>query len=403
MRDLWLIARHEYRRTVARRGFVIGTLAIPLGIVILVAAGVLVEQMGENRQPVGYVDRAGLLDPASQAALPAADRRVEVRAFSGLDAARAALEAGEIQAFFILPPDYAQTLQTDLYYLDEPPGGDAWRAFDDFVRLNLVASFPPEVRERLLAGPRITVRDLDSGRTFSEDSFAAIVLPIVASFFFFFATMSAASYMLRVVADEKENRTIEVVITSVTPGQLIGGKAAGLLAATLTQLLIYLVTIAAGLAVAAPHVATLRQVAVPWAYLGLMALFFLPAYVLVSAIMIAVGAAVTEVQQGQQVGAILNLFFMIPIFMLPVLIENPGHPAAVFMTLFPVTSFLTISLRWGLGTIPAWQLGVSWVLLSAAAIGLVWAAAGILRAGMLRYGQPLPLRAAAAAIRRRGR
>jgi ABC-2 type transport system permease protein len=271
------------------------------------------------------------------------------------------------------------------------------------VRLNLVASFSPAVRERLLAGPRITVRDLDSGRTFSADSFATIVLPIVASFLFFFATMSAASYMLRVVADEKENRTIEVVITSVTPAQLIGGKAAGLLAATLTQLLIYLVTVAAGLAVAAPRVAALRQVAVPWAYLGLMALFFLPAYVLVSAIMIAVGAAVTEVQQGQQVGAILNLLFMIPIFILPVLIENPGHPAAVFMTLFPITSFLTISLRWGLGTIPAWQLGVSWVLLSAAAIGLVWAAAGILRVGMLRYGQPLTLRAAAAAIRRRGR
>jgi ABC-2 type transport system permease protein len=74
----------------------------------------------------------------------------------------------------------------------------------------------------------------------------------------------------------------------------------------------------------------------------------------------------------------------------------------VFFTVFPVTSFMTISLRWGLGTVPLWQVGVGWVLLVAATIFMIWAAARVFRAGMLRYGQPLNLKSAVAAIRGSG-
>jgi ABC-2 type transport system permease protein len=90
---------------------------------------------------------------------------------------------------------------------------------------------------------------------------------------------------------------------------------------------------------------------------------------------------------------------MLPIFLLPILFENPGHPLMVFFTLFPTTSFLTVSLRWGLGTVPMWQIGLGWVLLVATAAFVVWAAARVFRAGMLHYGQPLNLKAALAAVR----
>jgi ABC-2 type transport system permease protein len=130
-----------------------------------------------------------------------------------------------------------------------------------------------------------------------------------------------------------------------------------------------------------------------------MALFFLPSYALISAVMVAIGGAVTELQQGQQVAGILNLFFMLPLFLTMILFQDPGHPVVVAMTLFPTTAFMTVSLRWGLGTVPLWQLGVSWVLLVATAVFMVWAAARVFRAGMLRYGQPLTLKAAVAVIR----
>ncbi len=401
MRSFWLVAKHAYRSTVVRRGFVILTAAIPLGMVALIVMGILVGGMGADERPIGYVDYSGTLDPGLHATLPGAANRVQVRAFPDEDTARAALEREEIQAFFVLPANYLQSLETDLYYLDSPPGEGAWGDFDDFVRINLVAAMPEEVQDRLFEGPDITVHDVASGREFGKSSIINVVLPFIATFFFFFATMSGAGYMLGVVAGEKENRTIEIMVSSVTPAQLIGGKTAGLLAAALTQLAIYVLAGIVGLKVAAPYVPELQQIAVPWGYLGVVLLFFLPTYALVSAVMVAVGAAVTEVQQGQQMAGLLNLFFMLPIFLLPVLFENPGSPVIVFFTLFPTSSFLTLSLRWGLGTVPLWQIGVAWVLLVAATTGMVWAASKIFRAGMLHYGQPLSFKTALAVIRGR--
>lgn len=193
---------------------------------------------------------------------------------------------------------------------------------------------------------------------------------------------------------------MEVMITSITPGQLIGGKTVGLLAASLTQLALYGIAAVVGLSVAAPYVPDLQQATVPWTYLGVMALFFFPAFGLIAAILIAIGSAVTELQQGQQVAGILNLFFMVPIFLLPLILANPNHPTVVFFSLFPTTSFLTISLRWGLGTVPIWQLAVSWVLLVGTSLFTVWLAARVFRMGMLRYGQPLSLSAVVSAVRR---
>jgi ABC-2 type transport system permease protein len=399
MRNFWLIARHEYRHTVVRRGFVIMTAAIPLGLIALIALGILVEGMGKDSRPVGYVDYSNTLDASRLLLFPDAEDRIQVVAFADEGAGRNALEREEIQALFVLPADYPETLYTELYYLEEPPSGEVWRDFDDYVRLNLLAEMPGQLQQRLFEGPDVTVRDIVSNREFGKSSIVNIVLPFVATFFLFFATMAGAGYMLGVVAGEKENRTIEVMVTTVTPGQLIGGKTLGLLAAALTQLAIYFLAIVAGLILAAPYVPELQQVAVPWGYLAVMALFFLPTYALVSALMVAIAGAVGEVQQGQQLAGVLYFFFMLPILLMPILFENPGHPLMVFFTLFPTTSFLTISLRWGLGTVPLWQIGVSWVLLVATTGFMVWAAARAFRAGMLHFGQPLSFKAVLAAIR----
>jgi len=115
--------------------------------------------------------------------------------------------------------------------------------------------------------------------------------------------------------------------------------------------------------------------------------------------MIAAGSAATNLHQGEQLAGILNLFFILPLFLTILIFENPGAPIVVFFTLFPTTAFMMISLRWGVSTIPFWQMGVSWVLLVGTAVFAIWAAAKIFRAGMLRYGQPLSLKGALAILR----
>lgn len=401
MRNFWLVAQHEYRSVVARRGFLLGTLAVPLGITLLITLAVLAQMWSESRLPLGYVDQAGVLT-AEAVTAPDLDQGIELRAYPDAATAQAALERQEVQAVFVLPVDYLATLKTDLYYLTDPPSAAAWGQFNDFVRQNLSRNLPPTIQTRVLAGAAITVQDVVSGREFSEAGLINIILPVAASFLFFFVTMAAASYLLRIVADEKENRTMEVLVTSVTPQQLIGGKSLGLLAATLTQLLVYVIAVVVGLLAAAPYLSLLQAAVVPWGYLGVMALFFLPAYTLMAGLMIAIGAAVTDLQQGQQVAGLLNLLFGLPLFALALLFENPGHPVVLLLTFFPLTAFVTVSLRWGLSVVPFWQLGVSWLLLVGAALAMIWVAARIFRAGMLRYGQPLTVRTALATLLHQG-
>ncbi len=399
MRNLWLVARYEFRRMVLRRGYLLGTLAVPLGLALLVGLVAAVAISQENNLPVGYVDPTGLLDPAKQATLPDPEDRVEIRAYPDEASARADLEAERIQAFFVLPPDYPANLATDLYFLEDPPRNAVWREFDDFVRANLIAGLPADVQTRLLEGSEVVVEDLASGRTFSSNEIINFVMPFFAAILFMIATMSAAGYLLRVVADEKENRTMEIMITSLSPTQLIAGKALGLLAAALGQLAFYILAAVAIIGLAAPRVPILQALTVPWDYLGIAALFFFPTYALVAAVMIAIGGVVTEFQQGQQIAGLLNLVFLLPILLIGSLFQNPGNPIMIFLTLFPPTSFMSIMLRWGLGTVPTWQIIAGWLLLAATAIFMIWAAARIFRAGMLRYGQPLNVRGALEALR----
>lgn len=399
MSNFWLVAKHEYRNVVMRRGFVIGTIAVPLGLALLVGVLILVEVNSQNRLPVGYVDQVGFLDETLQPAAANDDDQIEIRAFADVASGIQALEQEEIQVVFVFPPEYPETVKTELYYLEEPPSDEAWGEFDDFVRLNLVQGLPRDVADRMIAGADVVVYDIASDREFSESSIINVIMPVVASFFFFFATMSAAGYLLGVIATEKENRMMETLLTSLTPGQLIGGKTLGLLAATLTQLTVYIITALLALRFATPFIELLQRAVVPWEYLGLMALFFFPAYGLVAAVMVAVGSAAVEMQQAQQVSGIVNLLFIAPLFLVSLLFANPNHPLIVFMTLFPTTAFLTVSLRWGLGNIPGWQLGLSWTILVGTTAFMIWAAARIFRAGMLRYGQPLSLKGAVASLR----
>jgi ABC-2 type transport system permease protein len=180
------------------------------------------------------------------------------------ETALAALQRGEIQAFFVIPSTYPATLNTELYTSQGTLGSAAWGDFDKFVRESLVAGLAVDTQQRLLNGPSITVHDISNGREFNEDAIINIILPIAGGLFFMFAISMASGYMVQIVTDEKESRTMEVLLTSLTPAQLLGGKSLGLLAAALTQLFVYILAAVVGLMIAANYVPELRQATVPW-------------------------------------------------------------------------------------------------------------------------------------------
>ncbi len=397
MRKLWIVAKNEYAKIVRKRSFLLGTLALPIffiGIMVLS----IVTTIGTDQQPVGYVDQTGWL---SANAAPPADsaQRLKMLPFVDEAAARTALQNKQIQAFYVLPKDYLQTGKIMAYGWDKEPSAAAQSDFRYFLRANLVASLPQDVRQRALDGINLTARSADGAQEINGNAIINFFLPFALGFFFIMAVMNSATYLLQAVTDEKESRTIEVMATSLSPNQLIGGKALGLIGVALTQIVILCLTIGIGLGLGSNSIDFLRGVRVPWSMLGVALLFFVPAYVLIAGMMIAVGAAVTEVRQGQQLAGALNMLYTIPYFFVIIFMTNPNSPLSTLLTLFPTTAFVTITLRWGLSTIPIWELIASWIILVGSAIFSIWAAARVFRSGMLRYGQRLNLRAMLSAVR----
>jgi len=386
---------------VRRRSFLLGTLGVPLIIIVVMVISISVSVGGDDDRPVGYVDLSGVLSPVGGTQFPVEEQNhaVEIRAFADVDTAHDALVSKEIQAYYVLPADYVQSGEVQLYYWESPPSELVRDQFTDLLRTNLVAGMPEAVQHRAVSGTSLTVRSVDGRREINSQDWLALAVPFAAGFFFVIAVMSSAGYLLQAVTTEKENRTMEVMITSMTPDQMIVGKALGLMSVSLTQIAIWAVAVGIGLVVGSRFWPVLRTARVPWGSIGIIALYFLPAFALVAGLMTAIGSAVTETRQGQQIASIINLLFSSPFFFIAVILTNPNSPVLVALTLFPPTAFITIAMRWSLTVVPLWQLALSWVLLVLSAMGSVWISGRVLRAGMLRYGQRLSLRGVVRAIR----
>lgn len=391
MGKLWLMAKEEYSKRVSERSFLIGTLAIPLVFTLIIAVTIIVIEQNDDNRPFGYVDYSGFLENTS--GQKATDNTVEIRAFPSEASAREALRAGDIQGFHVIPADYLGTLKVDLYYLDERPEREVLVDFDDFVRTTLTKVGISDIQTRIIEGVDLTVRSVDGRRTFQEGAgFLTVLFPLAVGLFFTFAVMGASGYFLQAVTDEKENRTVELMLTSLSPLQFIGGKSLGLLAVVLSQIGIWLLTIAVGWMIAVRLVDELQGILLPWNVLVVFALFFVPALALVASLMIAIGSAVTEHQEGQQISGVISLFFTFPLFLSVVVFANPDHPIIVALSFWPTTSLLMVMIRWGFTIIPIWQLALSWAILVGSAATGIWLAAKIFQMGFLRYGQRLTLK-----------
>jgi len=387
MRKFWLVAHYEYLKIVKQKSFLIATFSIPILIFVLMAISIMLSLGNRGNKPVGYVDYAGVL--AARAAPPAkADTPpLATQAFSDEVTARAALTAGEIQCYYVLPADYRTSGAAQLFYLKDRPGELVQAEFATFVSANLLKDQPEAIRLRALEGSNLTFTSMDSSRAMETNNLLKFFVPFLAAFVFVIAVLNSAGYMIETITAERENYTIEILATSLTPEQLIGGKALGLIGVALTQMLLWATAAVGALCIAAQFLPILRGITLPWHFIGLATLFFFPAYALVAGLMTIVGGAVPDPRQAQQIAGIFNLFFTFPFFFINVILAAPYSPFILVLTLFPTTAFVTIMLRWALAPIPFWQLAVSWLLMVLSAGISIWAAARIFRIGMLRTGQ----------------
>ena len=195
------------------------------------------------------------------------------------------------------------------------------------------------------------------------------------------------------LTDEKSNRTMEVLATSMSSAKLVTGKLIGISLINLIQLVFWIAVglIAIWLAGDVLDVAWFQGVSPDWPSMLAVAAVATPGYLFASALMFAIGATVVEPHEGQAIGMLLFFALMAPIYALIAIANDPHGALAVTLTLLPMTSVLTVALRSLLTVVPTWQLIASIGIQVFCWLGAMWLAGKAFRLGMLRYGQRLRL------------
>lgn len=392
MSKVWLIAQHQFRQETSKRSFLLVLFSLPLFLTLTIGLGYLTSRLEEEESTaLGYVDQAGLL---VETLAEAEEYDVRLVPFEAPEAARAALEAEEIDAYYVLPADYAEAHQAELVYF-EPPDRQARRYFRNAVRLNLMADQPPAVVERALSGANLTVRATEWKRNFPAGGpGASRFVPLIAAAIFAFLVLTTSGYLMEVVVAEKENRTIEIIVSSVSPTQMMAGKTIGALGIALMQLVVWLAFLAgaAWLGGSVLEMSWLQKVTPNWRDVLMIVVVALPAYLFIAALTTLVGSTLVESQEAQQAGALFFLPLFLPIYLVIPIIQNPNGLLSLGLSFFPMTSAVTVGIRSIFMQVPVWQIALSAAIALASGAVMVWLAGKAFRMSMLRYGQRLKWR-----------
>lgn len=391
MSKIWLVFKHEYSRHVLRKRFIVALLSLPLMVIVMIAASFLAVRAGYDGRPAGIVDQSGLFANAQQLEVKKSDLLpgIQFKAYPDEAAARVDLDKKVIQAFFIVSPDYLETGKVQMIALDSP-GEQVQSDFEDFLVKNLLAGKSASVQKRITGGVVLIIKNVEGSREMAEDNFLAILIPMIAGILFMVAINTSGGYLLQAVVDEKENRTMEIMVTSISPGQLMAGKILGNLSVGLTQVIVWALS---GVLAVNLLMRSMPQFAIDSlanaSFFWLMLATFLPSFIMVAALMAAVGATVTETREAQQVAGLFTLPIFMPLWFTGVIFRYPNGGLATFLSFFPLTAPLTLPLRAALTDIPIWEIILTVSLLILTAIGAIWIASRAFRLGMLRYGKRL--------------
>ncbi len=398
---VFLIAWREFTVNIKRRSFLFTAFGIPLLVIaIQVAMGYFVEQQGQTTGTLGLV---GYVDLTPEQLLAGAEAKpAEFRAFASEQEARAALLDGQIGVYFVVPADYLSQGDVHAYSLRDVPRGIEDQ-MSEFIGSNLVANWPPDYAARLQDPLNLRIETIGEKNVMDEETVMGVILvPFIFALLFTMSILTTSGFLLQGVVEEKENRLVEILLTSASPMQILGGKILGLGALGLVQVIVWATAGALVLSQGSALWSGLDKIHIPTSMLTLGSLYLLLGYFLFGSLLAGIGAAVTSMQEGQQISSIISLIAVIPLILSITFISNPNGRWPVVMSLFPFTAPLGMILRLPLADVPSWQIGLSLSLLFLTTLAVVWVSAQVFRTGLLRYDRRLDLRSLWATLRRVG-
>ena len=413
MNKTLLIATSEYLRRVRLTWFVVATLAVPLLSLAVFALPMLAFSDDGEADRIVLVDEAGLA-PAVTEAL--GDRAEVVVSRLSLDSLRTRVLDGTADGVLVLPVGLVEGVDGVRARYFARGGLDAGDGVRSAVR-DAVRRARAEAAGASLAAVTAFESDVPLDRvTVSEDgdqadaSLGRYLLANLLSLLMYIAILIFGMMVMRGVIEEKANRIVEVIASSVRPFELMMGKVLGIGAVGLSQLLAWgLLSFGMSL-VAGPLLLTFAPQAAagempadapfgPEALTGMLSpgllvafvFFFIGGYLLYSSLFAAVGSAVDQEADAQSLQTVVVIPIMLPILFLTFVANDPDSGLSLFLSLFPLTSPILMVVRMAITDVPGWQVALSMVLLAASFVGMIALAARIYRVGILSYGKKASL------------
>lgn len=399
-----LVARRDYLRTVRRRGFVAGTLLLPLAMGFIFAISAF------SSTSFTQTGSSGPIVVVNQSAIPiVADSRLtpDVIVVSQQEANQR-LADREVADYYVIPPTWPGQPIVGVVTADRPADGQPQlaisRRISEQAEVNLLlrtslirASGVPDQVVAQLVTPVQYQSESGSGGSSDVAILSAYLVPYAFTLIFMLSIFITSGYLLQSVTEEKENRVVEILLSSIPALPLMAGKVLGLGAAGLTQVAVWVGTALIALPLLNNQFSLSIHISI--VTLVLAVIFFGLGYMSYGAIYAAVGALAPGAREAQQYASVFGVIAVIPIVLLPLFLSDPSALVVIFLCILPLTA--PAAMLAVLASSPS----VPWLLvaasLAAQIVFVCFAVVGtsrIFRATLLLYGVRPGLRRVASAM-----
>lgn len=388
-----IISKHELINTFKRTSFILTTISIPLIMLVGWVVFQGIQRWSSSGIPevsrIGYVDNAGIIEGYAE------QGKYSFIKYDNVESAKNALISKEVDEYFVIPPDYIAS-GTIIQYsagkgVDISGGADARTGIiERFLNSNIIdESIGDQARERVLSPMVMNKIRLDkTGEPISQQNpFVVIFFPYIFGLLFIFSVFFTSGYLLQGISEEKENRVVEILLSSVSAGQLLAGKILGLGAAGLCQILIWLISIKLFSYILSVNIPALSGLHIPYGLILFSLIYFILGYFLYASLFAVVGSVGTTARESQQLSSIFIVPALIPIWIAMVILTKPESAVAIVLSLFPFTAPVTAMILLPSGAMNIWQIILSLVILIASIIFCMWFGSRIFRASILMYGK----------------
>lgn len=402
-RKILLVAWREFWQRVRTRGFLLAAIMTPLILLVVWATGSFQSTPDEADDPlasledgapttVAYVDQANLIEQA-----PPGVPDSLFQSLTDVAAADAALAEGEIEAYYVIPTDYRETGSVRRVSAELPAGPPETALFDLLLRANLIPDAEPDTLARAQAPFQSTtglpVAPVQGEADAEPDDDGLNMMPFLVAMLVMIPLFTSGSYLLYSLAEEKGNRIMEILLVSLQPRSLLGGKLLGLGALTLVQYVIWIALGGGALLLLGEDLSIVTNtVNLSPAELVLVLVYALGGYALYATLMAGLGALSPDLEATRSWVFVITLPMLIPIYLWMILVNAPNGPVAVALSLIPFSAPIAMLMRLTTTAVPAWQVISSVLLLAATAVFMVWLMSRLFRVQTLLSGESFSLR-----------